>query len=203
MNQISNSWDRINKMGLVYWREITLGLLALVGVGVGLFWWKTTQVDQDRFEIVSSDSVLGTNVSSATVTVDVSGEVVNPGVYTLASNLRVDDALASAGGMTTKSNTNWIASNLNRAEHLRDGMKIYIPAIAENEANTVNNITANDKINLNIATTSELEELPGIGPATAQKIISNRPYTTVEELKSKKIIGAKVFDQIKDSVVAW
>ncbi len=207
MIQTSLLWDRLNKIGLVYWREITLGLLALAGVGVGLFWWKTAQIEPDKFEIISTSSVLGVNESSATVTVDVSGEVVNPGVYTLASGLRVGDALASAGGVTTNSNTNWIASNLNRAEHLRDGMKIFIPANgkseAEMEVKAVNNIPAKGKVNLNNAISAELEELPGIGPVTAKKIIEGRPYSKIEDLKNKKIVGNKVFDQIKEMIVAW
>ena len=55
-------------------------------------------------------------------------------------------------------------------------------------------------ININTSSQSQLEILPGIGPVTAQKIILGRPYGSVDELLGKKIVGTKVFDQIKERI---
>ncbi|EKD47123.1 MAG: helix-hairpin-helix DNA-binding motif-containing protein, partial [uncultured bacterium] len=58
-------------------------------------------------------------------------------------------------------------------------------------------------ININAASQSELETLWGIGPVTAQNIIEQRPYSSVEELLSKKIIKQNVYDKIKDQIAVW
>ena len=58
----------------------------------------------------------------------------------------------------------------------------------------------NAKVNINIATLAQLEELPGIGPVTASKIISDRPYQTVDDLLNKKIVGKAIFEKIKDLI---
>jgi len=120
----------------------------------------------------------------------------------------VEEAIASAGGITTDADTNWIDMNLNRSEKIRDGMKIYIPAKgAKNDQYSISNVQSNSvssgKVDINKASQARLEELPGVGPVTAGKIVNNRPYTGTEKLLEKKIVGAKVWEQIKDLVVAW
>ena len=55
-------------------------------------------------------------------------------------------------------------------------------------------------ININTATQTELEALPGVGPVTAGKIIDGRPYQTLEELKTKKAVGNALFEKIKDKL---
>lgn len=61
---------------------------------------------------------------------------------------------------------------------------------------------ASSLVNVNTATSSELDALPGVGPVTAGKIIINRPYRSVDELLSKNAVSSKVFSQIKDKVTA-
>jgi DNA uptake protein ComE-like DNA-binding protein len=206
MSQTESLWDRMLGVLGSYWFEITLAVLGITGAGIGYLWWQSSQISTNKIEIISAQPVLGTN-STQEIYVDISGEVVNPGVYKLIEGMRINDLIASAGGLTPSSDTNWIASNLNRAEKLRDGMKIFIPAITENESknslSAVKTINANTKIDINKADSSELENLPGIGPVTAKKIIDNRPYKRIEDLKENKIVSAKVFEQIKDLVVAW
>jgi competence protein ComEA len=58
----------------------------------------------------------------------------------------------------------------------------------------------NAKINVNTATAKELDVLPGVGPVTAQKIIDNRPYAKLEELKEKKAVNKSTYEKIKDKV---
>jgi DNA uptake protein ComE-like DNA-binding protein len=207
MSETTTLWDRINEVGLVYWREITLGVLDIVGVGIGILWWRTNQIVPTKIEIITKEAGAATAVNLDVVAVDISGEVVNPGVYKLPGNLLIDDLLASAGGLTANSDTDWIAKNINKAEKIRNGMKIFIPALGSSalsgEANAVNIISASAKININQASQSDLEDLPGVGLVTAQKIIAGRPFITIEGLKEKKIVSSRIFEEIKDRIVAW
>ena len=59
------------------------------------------------------------------------------------------------------------------------------------------------QVNINTASQSDLESLPGIGPVTASKIISDRPYQIVEDLVNKKAVSKAVFEKIKDQIVVY
>lgn len=146
--------------------------------------------------------------------VDVEGAVIKPGVYSLTSNSRLQDALIIAGGLSGQADRDWIAKNLNLATKLIDGNKIYIPKTGESikgvgvsagslKSNTDNANRTSGSININSAGLEELDTLPGIGPVTAEKIINNRPYTSIEELLNKKVVGSKVFDQIKEKITVY
>ncbi|HJZ05495.1 hypothetical protein A2634_03355 [Candidatus Amesbacteria bacterium RIFCSPHIGHO2_01_FULL_48_32] len=185
-----------------YW-PVVLGLASLILIGLGVGWWKLQ--NQPEVEILSAQTELsgGEATNSAAIAVDVSGSVVKPGVYALKFGARVEEALEAAGGLSVESDTKWIEINLNRAARVVDGQKIYVPSINSNDKTQMSNQTPNSKININMASQAELEGLIGIGPVTAGKIISGRPYGKIEELVSKKVVGQKVFDQIKESIVAW
>ncbi len=189
------SWAEVNKMGVI------LALVGLILIGSGLFWYRSSQVIQPPVQILSATTDQKT---SNTIYIDISGAVNNPGVYQVEVNTRVGEALAKAGGINAEANMDWVAKNLNQASIIRDGMKLYIPrreeVISSQNAPVENN---NENININSATQTELEALPGIGPVTAAKIISGRPYQAVDDLVTKKIVGQKVFSQIKDQVSAW
>jgi len=144
------------------------------------------------------------------ISVDVSGAVNTPGVYKLNDGDRIEEAIKLAGGFSKEANSEYISKNLNLAQKLIDGTKIYIPF----EGSTPPSGSADygqvsgaaiviGKININTASQSELEALSGVGPVTASKIISARPYSTVEELISKKAVGKAVYEKIKDSVVVY
>ena len=175
--------------------EVGIALVGLILVGSGVFWWKTGGNETDRVEILSATSE-ATASSQAKIVVDIEGAVEKPGVYEMDFGARIDEALLVAGGVTTDADTKWIEMNLNRAGKLTDGMKIFIP----DKTNATNTTYKSDKININTASQGELEGLPGIGPVTAVKIISGRLYGNTDELLSKKIVGQKVFDQIKDLI---
>lgn len=141
--------------------------------------------------------------------VDISGAVNNAGVYEFSQDERISDAIEKAGGFTQSADRDFISKNVNQAERLVDGMKIYFPKEGEVVENVVlglntdpqrNNNTGH--INLNTATESQLDGLPGIGPSRANDIIAGRPYDSVDDLLIRKIVGASVFDQIKDLVIA-
>lgn len=136
--------------------------------------------------------------------VDISGAVNNPGVFEFSSEDRISSAIERAGGLADDANLDFIDKNINQAQKLADGMKIYIPFEGE-EPEIVLGSSSNDSsglINLNSASTSELDSLPGIGPARAEDIVSGRPYSSIDELLIRKIVGASVFEDIKDLVTA-
>lgn len=181
--------------------EIGLFLLGITLMGVGVYVWKLG-VKPTKIEIV--EAIQDTKM----VFVDVSGEVEKPGVFGLVLGSRVGEAIASAGGITEKADLDWISKNLNQAKILVDGEKIYIPKFNSNlpilnsNSSTIDQFTIS-KININTASESELDKLPGVGPVTAGKIINGRPYANTEELKSRKIVTDKVWEQIKDLISAW
>ena len=183
--------------------EVGIALVGLILVGVGVFWWKTGGNESDRVEILSASSE-ATASSQAKIVVDVEGAVGKSGVYEMDPGARIDEALQAAGGITTDADTKWIEMNLNRAGKLTDGMKIYIPSkndqIPMTKTQTSSNNQISKVININTASQGELESLPGIGPVTAGKIIGGRLYGNTSELLSRKIVGQKVFDQIKDLI---
>jgi len=164
--------------------------------------FKTTQTTEPiRFSGVESSG----SARTSEILVDIEGAVVKPGVYTLPNGSRIDDLLSLAGGLTDEADSVWVGKTLNRAALLLDGGKLFIPTKGEvsssqslnkeSVAGAVNSL--NSLISLNTASAKELDTLPGVGEVTAQKIIAGRPYQTIEELLSRKIVGQSVFEKIR------
>jgi len=133
--------------------------------------------------------------------VDVGGAVLKPGVYRLNGGARVNDALVAAGGLAEAADREWVSKNLNLAQKVEDGVKVYVPEVNETTEITAGEVAG--KINVNSASISELDRLWGVGEATAKKIIENRPYANVEELLSKKVLKSNVYEEIKDKVSVY
>ncbi len=174
-----------------------IGLVLIIGgiVASGL----TTQKPRDypKESIVQSKS-------QKQISVDVSGAVNKPGVYKLNEGDRIQEAIKAAGGFSATANQEYIAKSLNLAQKLSDGGKIYVPAVGETGSVTQPaGGNTQSKVNINSATQSELEALPGIGPVTASKIISDRPYQDIQELLTKKEVSKAVYEKIKDSLVTY
>lgn len=186
-----------------------LAIVGLICLGYGLITLSKPQdTSQDiLFEAASDASPLAKEKSQADkITVDIAGAVVKPGVYTLAGDSRMQDAFIAAGGMSADADRDRIAKTVNLAAKVTDGAKIYVPKVGEKEASGPVQVVAGSSVgtlNINEASASRLEDLPGIGQVTAEKIIDGRPYTTIEELLEKKIVGEKVFDQIKDKIAVF
>lgn len=136
--------------------------------------------------------------TAGSLTVDVEGAVARPGVYTLPQGSRVEDAITAAGGLGSSADEVLYAKTINRAAKIVDGAKLYIPAKGDNSPGTQGAVST--LVNVNAANQSELESLPGVGPVTAQKIIDNRPYQTLDDLVTKKAIGASLYDKLKNSL---
>jgi competence protein ComEA len=150
------------------------------------------------------------------VVVDVTGAVRQPGVYHLAAGARVADAIAAAGGYSPRVAAAIVARSINLAAVVHDGDLILIPSRDDPVASAGGGTGGGSGgggsgggsatiLDLNQATAEQLDALPGIGPVTAAKIIASRtdrPFTTVDELLSRKLVGQKVFDQIRALVTA-
>ena len=155
----------------------------------------------------------------------VSGAVQQPGMYSVAPDGRVGDALRAAGGLTLQANV----ALVNQAERLWDGAQVHVPAITaaalepvaeevsapapepvtppaglSSSALNPNGRTAltgaSNLININLASPAQLETLPGIGASKAAAIVANRPYTTIDDLERVPGIGAKTVEQLRPLV---
>ena len=171
-------------------------------------------------EVIFSQESSGSGGLKNNIRIDVEGAVKNPGVYEQDFDSRIADALEAAGGLNASADRQWIAKNLNLAAKLVDGGKIFIPSLNQTGEGKISNFQfpiskqfqnpniqngqslgiTTGLVNINSAGQSELEALPGIGPITAGKIISNRPYQTLDELTSRKVVGKAVFEKIKNLI---
>lgn len=153
------------------------------------------------------------DVPASGTMVHVLGAVASPGVYELGPDARVVDAIAAAGGLNDDADV----AQINLARPAIDGEQIYVPKVGEVPPVTadiapepgVNTSTngggaSNGLINLNTASATELEALPRIGPAMAQRIIdyrdSNGGFSSVEQLKEVSGIGEATFEQLEPLV---
>jgi competence protein ComEA len=204
-------------------RRVAGALLACVALAAGLAWWRasaapasvpgaapTTASSARSFTPSTSTTTPGT-----AVVVDVVGAVRAPGVVKLSAGARVVDAIAAVGG----ANPNADLARLNLAAVVADGMRIAVPEFGapapavdpaavtgSGAANGggVDDATAPGPVNLNTATATELDALPGIGPATAAAIVDDRaahgPFNTVDDLARVRGIGDAKLAQLRDLV---
>lgn len=162
------------------------------------------------------------NISTKKITVYVSGQVEKEGIVTLDSDKRLADAVEKLGGLTKKADTN----NINLAMKLEDETHYIIPkkgqSIQENsglsevssnlnDSSKSNNTNGNNqsdsqtsKININTADVNQLDNIPGVGPATANKILSyrneNGNFKNIEDMKNVNGIGDKKFENMKEFI---
>lgn len=146
------------------------------------------------------------------IVIYITGAVKNEGIYEIEENSRIADCIEESGGLTEEANID----NINLAYIVQDGMKIHIPKKGENTNNIIDNTNEyitkendketnkSDKININTATQTELERLPGIGSSTATKIIDYRKqkgkFSSIEEIKEVNGIGENKYSKIKDLI---
>src|SRR5436190_16306287 len=149
-------------------------------------------------------SAVGT--PTARVVVDVVGAVRQPGLYRLSQGSRIADAIARAGGATSKA----ALAQVNLAAPLADGEQVVVPARGQAggavpATGSGAGATPTAPVQLSTATLEELDGLPGVGPATAQKILDYRTkhgaFSSVDELDAVPGIGPKRLEQLRDLVV--
>ncbi|MBM0064287.1 helix-hairpin-helix domain-containing protein [Bacillus gibsonii] len=153
----------------------------------------------------------GENTPEPNIMVDVKGSVVSPGIYELAPQSRVVDAIHAAGGLSEEGDAN----QLNFAMILQDEMQIYAPAVGEElsatptqsvvtASNGQENQSDGPLVNINTALETELETLNGVGPSKSASIIAYReehgPFATIEDLMNVSGIGEKSFEKLKSEI---
>ena len=169
-------------------------------------------------EIAATDEFAEEKSEPVSIFVDVSGAVKSPSVIELEEGSRIIDAIEAAGGLKEDANL----TGINRAEILADGAYLYVPTnkeIAENivaaDPSTAGNTggsgtgssgssglsgSSQGKININTADSATLQQLNGVGPATAEKIIEYRTssgrFSKIEDLKKVSGIGDKTFEKL-------
>lgn len=200
-----------------------IGLLAAGVLGVvGVVLWLSSATARPSLELgggaayfepqgsVSVPPSFDSPTASAMIVIDVEGAVVRPGLHRLPSGSRVGDAIDMAGGYSPQVDIDAAATTLNLAAALTDGAKVHVPARGEDasavgpalprEPSALEPGAAGGLINVNTATTEELDTLPGIGPVTASKIIAAREaaaFVSVDELLSREVVGASTFEKIR------
>lgn len=140
----------------------------------------------------------------AIVYIDIKGAVLEPDVYGLKDGSRVQDAIKMAGGFLESADQ----TKINLAARVEDEMVLYVPEIGEEVEVIQAEVSAQSEesgtININKATSEQLQSLPGIGASKAESIISyreeNGPFKRVEDLINVSGIGEKSFEQLKDKI---
>lgn len=177
-------------------------LLGVVLVAVSFF--RGILMDS-QVQVEVLDQGKGVNIDSIEkYYVDIEGAVVSPGVYQLPQGSRVIDVLVSAGGLSGEADRVFCEKNINMAELVKDGQKIYIPFVKETsvggyiEADSEGNM-----ISINTATVSDLDTLWGIGASRAEDIVKNRPYQSVDELVTKGVLPKSVVEKIRGQLSVY
>lgn len=201
-------------------------ILSIIGIivviGIVYFIYQTNEKEED---ILPENILVESNLTKEEdgeeeelVIVHITGGVKIPGIVRLKEGSRMEDAIEAAGGLTEDADITCV----NLAYVLEDGIKIRIPRLSDeedsnsifNEGSGGNIIEENDEststnqtsknININKATESELQTLPGIGASLASRIIDyreqNGKFTTIEEIKNVNGIGESKYDQIKEFI---
>jgi competence protein ComEA len=212
--------EQIQWFGL---RRVISTAVAVVVVAVGAWWVVRVPPAPVESTIAFTATSLAGGVSvpiptgaipSLGIVVHVAGEVKNPGVYTLSNSARMVDAVLAAGGATARADLEVI----NLATPLMDSSQIYVPAKGAAERpvfarpqpgvngvqSTQSSPDTNGIVNINRASVTELDALPGVGPSTAQAIVDHRttngPFGSPEDLLNVKGIGPAKFDAMRKLV---
>jgi competence protein ComEA len=161
---------------------ILIGLLA-----AGIIWLMASRPRGEAITLLPT-------ATPGMLTVYVNGAVATPGVYPLPEGSRVEAAIKAAGGLLSGAE----AENINLAEQLKDGQQIFVPGIVVTSHVNVG------RININTATVTELDTLPGIGETTAQSIVDyrlqNGPFKVVQDILNVPGIGPAAYALIKDYI---
>jgi len=187
-----------------YRLAVIVGLIGLILLALGILAIFLTTQGQPQIKILPFDSAQGEPASlvTGTILVDLRGAVQNPGVYELPADSRINDLLIRAGGLAADADRVWLDKNINLAQKLTDGVKIYILSLSEPLRSPVQRDEVG-QININTASASQLDGLWGVGEARAKAIIAGRPYQTVEELITKAKIPKNVFEKIKNEITVY
>jgi len=193
--------------------------VVLLAVAFAFYLIKEKAAEQaDEIAVVLDETAAAIETTTNTaveeeimIIVDVAGAVMQPSVVELPEGSRVFEAIEKAGGLNRDADL----STTNQAEILTDGQKLYIPTryeLEESRAGSPSSVLAanssgnaqSKRININTADSQTLQQLKGVGPSTAEKIINyrteNGKFKTIEDLKNVSGIGEKTFEKLKDKI---
>jgi competence protein ComEA len=167
---------------MLYQKEIVAKIVEISYVSEDEVFSQNTEIEEDSF-------------------VDISGQVLRPGVYQIYRGDKISDLVEKAGGFSNDVNLEYLHKCLNLAEKLVNEQKVYVPANNE-ELPCGGSVVGNDStmvtgsVSINNATLEQLETIPGVGPSTANNIISARPYSNISDLLKVSGIGDKTLEKI-------
>ena len=182
---------------------LALGITVVVGIG---------RSGAGAPEVVPIDGASGAadaDVSAGSLYVHVSGAVARPGLYRLEGGARLVDAVAAAGGFAADADE----AGVNLARPVSDGEQVVVPVVGAappagsgaTGGGTGGGVTGDARVNLNTATVADLDTLPRVGPAIAQRIIdwrtTNGRFSAVDDLLSVPGIGEKMLESLRPLVV--
>ena len=196
-----------------------LAAAALLIIGVCVYGWVDAVLAPPPVVTPQRTDVGGSGRKAPEdIVVYVSGMVEHPGVVKVSGGSRALDAVNAAGGLLPGAEV----SGLNLAQRLRDGMQIHVPGrpvikdegsspqyqpvagAARNSSPPAGAPVPAAKVNINTATAAELDQLPGIGPAMAARIVewrqANGPFQSGEDLKKVQGIGEAKYRKLKDKI---
>ena len=184
---------------------IVLLLIALVAGGGALY---GMQAQEDATTLDAATQPAASSGDDGTsqdggLTVYVTGAVNQPGVVTVATGARVADAVNACGGLSPEAD----GEAINMAQAVKDGQQIRVPAKGATTAKTGGSASSADMgglVNINTADEKALDTLPGVGPATAQKIIEYREnegaFQSPEDIMKVRGIGKAKYEKMKDKI---
>ena len=191
-------------------------ILVIAGVIIALlviifyFYKNFEDISYETQELDINKNIIKEEVEKEEILIHITGSVKKEGVVHLKEGARVIDAIEESGGLLEDANLN----KVNLAYPLSDGQKVYIPSINDEVTEEIisnsggdiiqGNETYQGKVNINTASQTELETLPGIGTSTAYSIIEYRKenglFSQIEDIKNVSGIGDAKYNQIKDLI---
>ena len=195
---------------------ITLAAVGFVAIVVGLhslisFSNTSCFIEEAASEASNSASL---SLSQGLIYVDLAGAVKEPGIYQLTVGSRLATAIDQAGGFTSQADPTHTSQELNLAQRLNDGDKIYIFSQKEREyqqdaaefCRVFNAVSTSvdsgeeAQISINSASVEDLQALEGIGEKRAAEILAGRPYQSLAELVEKKVLTTSLFNKIQNQL---
>ncbi|HHT7237964.1 MULTISPECIES: helix-hairpin-helix domain-containing protein [Bacillus] len=188
-----------------------LGLVAIIGTIIFLFFWKTNQHTEQTLittEVQAKDvekkikpKVLDTKEQKKIIIIDVKGAVFKEGVYEMKEGDRVKEAVEKAGGLLPDADM----KKVNLAQMVQDQMLLYVPNKNEPMQEGATFSKSEGKVQINTASKEQLEKITGIGSRKAESILKYReehgPFQKIDDLLEIDGIGAKSLEKIKDQII--
>lgn len=200
--------DNLNNKQKIILTGVSILIIFIIGI---LLMKKERNVENEYQQyIINENEEIQEDIEKEKIKIHVVGEVHNIGIVEVEEGARISDIIEAAGGSTENADL----SKINLAYEVEDGQKVYIPSINDEQTKeyvtnesgdgVIENEDKNKLVNINTATQTELETLPGIGPSTALKIINYREekgkFKKIEDIQNVPGIGESKFANIKEYI---